>query len=125
MKDNDIVNDLSNHLPELRESCQLAMDRAVAAPYPWCGDFGNLAQTLDCTIVTLEREESTTSGPNLSLSALRQRLNDLSYEMRATAKYMRYHGGFNARMKNRADELINASRMVTEWVNSIDQKADE
>lgn len=120
-----IVSELRHGLPELNKSRELAMNHTVAAPFPWCGDFGGMAQTLDYIIQRLEYAETepATSTPDLSLTALRQRLSKLSDEMRATAEQMKYIGGFNSNMNDRATELTNASWMVTEWSNVIEQEA--
>ena len=54
-----------------------------------------------------------------------EELRKMSEHMEDVAVKMDYYGGFNSEMKEKAVELLNASRMAAEWADCIEFEEEE
>lgn len=53
-----------------------------------------------------------------------EELRKMSKHMDDVAVKMDYYGGFNGEMKEKAAELLNASRMALDWADYIELESD-
>lgn len=54
-----------------------------------------------------------------------EELRKMSEHMADVAVKMDYYGGFNGEMKEKATELLNASRMTAEWADYIELESGQ
>ena len=52
-------------------------------------------------------------------------LRKLSEHMKDVATRMDYYGGFDGEMKEKAEELLNASRMAADWADCIEFESEQ
>ena len=54
-----------------------------------------------------------------------EELRKMSEHMADVAVKMDYYGGFNGEMKEKSEELLNASRMAAEWADYIELESGQ
>ena len=61
----------------------------------------------------------------IGICSIPEELRKMSEHMSDVAAKMDYYGGFNGEMKEKAVELLNASRMAAEWADCIELESEQ